>query len=182
MPPSYPPPYTVKLASVYASPVEQGGVTTTETRGEERPDGSSTVAIPGAGQSHESEGEVVHPSRTNSSARPRPDSQEMIEPLRSMTTQSFYIRRVSLSGMQSAAAVPTMPPTLTVRLSDGRSLNDRRHPMLGKGGVIGPQGDGGRQRAAVEQAVEPADPAAGKSQYHRGAGNVRRARRLTANR
>ena len=37
-------------------------------------------------------------------------------------------------------------------------------------------------RAAVEQAVAADDPAAGKSQYHRGAGNVRRARRLTANR
>jgi len=35
---------------------------------------------------------------------------------------------------------------------------------------------------AAQPAVEPADPAAEKSQYHHEAGNVRRARRLTANR
>ena len=34
--------------------------------------------------------------------------------------------------------------------------------------------------SAVEPAVEPDDPAAGKPQYHQEAGNVRRARRLTA--
>jgi hypothetical protein len=39
-----------------------------------------------------------------------------------------------------------------------------------------------KTRWAVEQAVEPVDPAAGKSQYHREAGNVRRARRFTARR
>jgi hypothetical protein len=85
-------PYTANLPSVYWSRVEQGGVATTEIRGEGL-GGTSASTIPEDGQPlHGSSGDA-HPTSTSSNARARA-GQSLIEPLGSMSTQSFYTWRL----------------------------------------------------------------------------------------
>jgi len=110
VPPSYPP-YIVKPPSVCPSPVEQGVVTTTETSGEERPGGTSTMATPGAGQLQPSSA-FLHPPCTSPNKRPRADSQPG-------TNQDFQGGSVTF---------PMVPPL--VRSPSNKPL--QRSPLNGK--------------------------------------------------